>query len=145
MSDEELTAYLTLLALATSEEILARCKASFPDQLDGIDVAAIETANRQVAERPGEVMSKARTQALKAFERAHPGKGGGVLAEVIQGDLANNMRRARSETLKGCEQVVTLWSGKIGAGEWEQTLALFGANTLKMDNVRRRRSFQPCP
>ena len=110
MSDQELTAYLTALALATSEAILDRCKAAFAGQLDAASIAQIEAANRRAAERPGEVMRKANATARGPFERAHPGNGGGAFAEVLQGDLDNNMRRSRSETLEGCDKVMTLWS-----------------------------------
>jgi hypothetical protein len=90
-------------------------------------------------------MRKANAAAKGPFERAHPGNGGGAFAEVLRGDLDNNMRRSREETLEGCEKVTALWSGKIEEGAWEETLGKFGASTFSRDELRRARAYPPCP
>lgn len=144
MSDDEVKSYLTALALGTAKAIMARCKASFGGDLDATRVNQIERANRRASQQPGQVLVSANAQARVAFERAYPGKGGGIFAEVLQGDLAKNMRRSRDETLKGCKSVIALWAGKIDEGAWEETLATFGASTFARDQVRRRPAFPRC-
>lgn len=146
MSDEELKGYLTALSLVTVEGILARCKASFAEELGSTRIRSVEDANKRTLERPGPEMRGANALAKSAFERAHPGSGGGAFAEVLRGELDMNMARARPETLESCEKVISLWTAKIAEEKWELALGQFGASTFERDAVRGRgtRAFPAC-